>query len=559
MIRIDQLKCAPSKDDKGLIKAVTRKLGIRNDDILELGIIRKSLDARKKPELFSVYSIWVSTKNDEKILKKFKKDASVSLFTPNVYKHPECGNEMLEHRPVVVGMGPAGLFCAYELAIAGYRPIVIERGRCVEERKNDVKRFWESGVLDTASNVQFGEGGAGTFSDGKLATSVKDKEGRIHEVLKIFADNGAPFEILYEQMPHLGTDMLPVIVKSIREKIIENGGEVRFETKLTGIAVSDGRVASVTVEGRDGTTEEIPCEVLVLATGHSARDTYKMLYDSGLRMEQKPFAAGFRVQHPQKEINLDRYGSYEAAELLGASPYKVTANFGDRGVFSFCMCPGGYVVNASSEEGELCVNGMSYSGRDSANANSAIVVSIPISEYPSDHPLAGIEYQRNLEKKAYELAGGKIPAERYGDFRSAVNSAKSSTDDNNAAGNVSVHSETDVNDSSYEKFEPVFKGDYEWCDLTGIFDEGINRLFVDGMTSFAHTIRNFDAPEVIMAGVESRTSSPVRIPRDENMESSVSGIYPLGEGAGYAGGITSAAADGLRGAESVIRKYSPFK
>ena len=554
MIRIDQLKCTPSKDDKGLIKAVTRKLGIGKEDILELGIIRKSLDARKKPDLFSVYSIWVSTRNDEKILKKFKKDSSVSLFSPNTYKIPEHGNERLEHRPVIVGMGPAGLFCAYQLAIAGYRPLVIERGRCVEERKNDVKRFWETGVLDTASNVQFGEGGAGTFSDGKLATSVKDKDGRIHEVLKIFADNGAPFEILYEQMPHLGTDMLPGIVKSIREKIIENGGEVRFETKLTGIAVSDGKVASVTVEGRGGKTEEIPCGVLVLATGHSARDTYKMLYDSGLKMEQKPFAAGFRVQHPQKEINFDRYGSYEAAELLGASPYKVTANFGDRGVFSFCMCPGGYVVNASSEEGELCVNGMSYSGRDSANANSAIVVSIPVSEYPSDHPLAGIEYQRNLEKKAYELAGGMIPAERYGDFKNKVSGWKSEREDGSC-----VHKVNDGTVPSFTSFEPVFKGDYEWCDLTGIFDEGINRLFVDGMTSFAHTIRNFDAPEVIMAGVESRTSSPVRIPRDENMESSVSGIYPLGEGAGYAGGITSAAADGLRGAESVIRKYSPLK
>ena len=554
MIRIDQLKCAPSKDDKGLIKAVTRKLGIGKEDILELGIIRKSLDARKKPDLFSVYSIWVSTRNDEKILKKFKKDSSVSLFSPNTYKIPEHGNERLEHRPVIVGMGPAGLFCAYELALRGYRPLVIERGRCVEERKNDVKRFWETGVLDTASNVQFGEGGAGTFSDGKLATSVKDKDGRIHEVLKIFADNGAPFEILYEQMPHLGTDMLPGIVKSIREKIIENGGEVRFETKLTGIAVSDGKVASVTVEGRGGKTEEIPCGVLVLATGHSARDTYKMLYDSGLKMEQKPFAAGFRVQHPQKEINFDRYGSYEAAELLGASPYKVTANFGDRGVFSFCMCPGGYVVNASSEEGELCVNGMSYSGRDSANANSAIVVSIPVSEYPSDHPLAGIEYQRNLEKKAYELAGGRIPAERYGDFKNKVSGWKSEREDGSC-----VHKVSDGTVPSFTSFEPVFKGDYEWCDLTGIFDEGINRLFVDGMTSFAHTIRNFDAPEVIMAGVESRTSSPVRIPRDENMESSVSGIYPLGEGAGYAGGITSAAADGLRGAESVIRKYSSLK
>ncbi|MBP1585888.1 MAG: FAD-dependent oxidoreductase [Lachnospiraceae bacterium] len=548
MIRIDQLKCKPTKDDKGLIKALTKKLGIREEDIRELGIIRKSIDARKKPELYSVYSVWIDTGNDEKILKRFRKDASVSVFAPVVYKSPEPGSSILKNRPVIVGMGPAGLFCAYELAIKGYKPLVIERGRCVEQRRNDVKRFWETGVLDTSSNVQFGEGGAGTFSDGKLSTSVKDKDGRIHEVLSIFSDNGAPFSILYEQMPHLGTDILPGIVKSIREKIIENGGEVRFETRLTGIAMNDGRVTSVTVTDREGATEEIPCEVLVLATGHSARDTYKMLYENGLKMEQKPFAAGFRVQHPQKMINLDRYGSYEAAELLGASPYKVTANFEDRGVFSFCMCPGGYVVNASSEEGELCVNGMSYSGRDSANANSAIVVSIPVSEYPSEHPLAGIEYQRNLEKRAYELAGGRIPAQRYGEFKDAVIKKENST----------VSSGSSDDGCRGEGFEPVFKGEYEWCDLTGIFDDGINRLFVDGMTSFAHTIKNFDAPEVIMAGVESRTSSPVRIPRDENMESSISGIYPLGEGAGYAGGITSAAADGLRGAESIIRKYSPL-
>ena len=539
MIRIDQIKCTPTKDDKGLIKAVTRKLGIRQEDILELGIIRKSLDARKKPELYSVYSIWIKTSNDEKILKKCKKDSNVSQFSPVVYRLPEHGTEKLSNRPVIVGMGPAGLFCAYELAIAGYRPLVIERGRSVDERKNDVKRFWETGVLDTTSNVQFGEGGAGTFSDGKLATSVKDKDGRIHEVLKIFSDNGAPFDILYEQMPHLGTDMLPGIVKSIREKIISAGGEVRFETKLTGIMEEEEHIVSVTVEDKNGKREDIPCEVLFIATGHSARDTYKMLLDSGLKLEQKPFAAGFRVQHPQKEINLDRYGSYEAADLLGASPYKVTANFEDRGVFSFCMCPGGYVVNASSEEGELCVNGMSYSGRDSANANSAIVVSIPVSEYPSEHPLAGIEYQRELERKAFELAKGKIPAERYGDFKCSVTG--------------------EVKDVSSDCFEPVFKGDYEWCDLTGIFDEKINRLFVDGMTSFARTIKNFDAPEVIMAGVESRTSSPVRITRNENMEGSIGGIYPLGEGAGYAGGITSAAADGLRGAEAVIRRFKPFQ
>ena len=543
MIRIDQIKIKPSKDDRLLAGAVAGKLGIKTEDILDLGIIRKSLDARKKPDLYSVYSVWVRTSKDEKLLKRFRKDDKVSVFEPVKYRLPEPGTEILKNRPVIVGMGPAGLFCAYELAISGYRPVVLERGRAVEKRKEDVKRFWETGILDTVSNVQFGEGGAGTFSDGKLATSVKDKEGRIHEVLRIFTDNGAPYDILYDQMPHLGTDILPVIVKSMREKIISCGGEILFETKLSAVSVKENRITSVTAECEDGSIKEIPCDVLMLATGHSARDTYKMLYESGLKMEQKPFAAGFRVQHPQKMIDIDRYGSYDAAELLGASPYKLTSNFEGRGVFSFCMCPGGYVVNASSEEGETCVNGMSYSGRNSVSANSAIVVSIPVSEYGSDHPLAGIDFQRKLERKAYEAGGGRIPAERYGDFKKSVSGE--------AGGDHAT--------KAFEDFEPQFKGEYAWCDLSGIFDEGINELFVKGMTSFGHIIKDFDASEVIMAGVESRTSSPVRIPRNDDMESSVKGIYPLGEGAGYAGGITSAAADGLRGAEAIISKYSAFQ
>ena len=548
MIRIDQIKLQIFPSDDQLKNAAAGKLHIAPGEIKEFGIIRRSLDARKKPDLYHVYSLWVKTSGESKILNRFKKDANISHYEPAMFKLPSPGTEEIKGRVIVTGMGPAGLFCAYELALAGYKPLLIERGRSVDKRKEDVEKFWETGVLDTASNVQFGEGGAGTFSDGKLSTSIKDKSGRIPEVMKIFVENGAPEEILYEQMPHLGTDILPGIVQSIREKIISLGGKVRFETKLTGLGLEDGKLCKAVLES-DGKLEEVETSLLILATGHSARDTYKMLFDTGLKMEQKPFAAGFRVQHPQRLINADRYGSDEAADKLGASPYKVTANFEDRGVFSFCMCPGGYVVNSSSEDGQLVVNGMSYSGRSSANANSAIVVSIPTSLYPTDHPLAGIEYQTGIEKKAYELGNGKIPSEKYGDFKKSVTG---STDPGDGRENAEDRSEIYFRD-----FAPEFKGDYAEADLTGIFDTEINELFVKGMTHFGTLIKGFDNPKAVMAGVESRTSSPVRIPRDnETLEASISGIFPIGEGAGYAGGITSAAADGIRCAQSIIERFA---
>ena len=460
MIRIDQIKLQIFPSDDQLISAAAGKLHISPREISEFGIIRRSLDARKKPDLYHVFSLWVKTSNESKILSRFKKDANISYYEPAVFKLPSPGTEEIKGRVIVTGMGPAGLFCAYELALAGYKPLLIELGRSVDKRKKDVEKFWETGVLDTSSNVQFGEGGAGTFSDGKLSTSIKDKSGRIPEVMKIFVENGAPEEILYEQMPHLGTDILPDIVKSIRDKIVELGGEVRFETKLSGIVTDNGKLDKAILES-EGKTEDVETSLLILATGHSARDTYRMLFESGLKMEQKPFAAGFRVQHPQKLINADRYGSDEAADKLGASPYKVTANFEDRGVFSFCMCPGGYVVNSSSEEGQLVVNGMSYSKRGSANANSAIVVSIPTSLYSTDHPLAGIDYQTDLEKKAYELGKGKIPAEKYGDFKNSVIENSGMPDaPYESAGRSGMY---------FKDFAPEFKGEYAEADLTGIF------------------------------------------------------------------------------------------
>jgi uncharacterized FAD-dependent dehydrogenase len=555
MLRLDQIKIRVDDGQPDIRRAVCSKLKISDSDITDIGIIRRSLDARKKPDLFYVYSIFAECRNEDKLLKKFSGDANVSSYRKKEYLLPESGSEKLTDSPLIVGMGPAGLFCAYELARAGFKPLVIERGRCVEDRARDVERFWETGVLDPSSNVQFGEGGAGTFSDGKLSTSVKDKDGRISEVLKTFVEFGAPEEIVYDHMPHLGTDILPGIVKNIRNRIIELGGEVRFETCLTDIELADGKISSVTVSDDSGNEEKIKTSILVLAIGHSARDTYKVLFDSGLNMEQKPFAAGFRVQHPQSLINKNQYGDIKFADILGASPYKLTANFGDRGVFSFCMCPGGYVVNSSSEDGGTVVNGMSYSGRDSANANSAIVVSIPVSDYPSDHPLAGIDYQRELERRAYKAASGKIPAQRYGEFRKAVESSVSAA----SSGIDSISVSTGIETDNVPDIEPVFKGSYEWCDLSGIFADNINELFIKGMTRFGKVINGFDSPEAILAGVESRTSSPVRIPRDDELQSSIKGIIPLGEGAGYAGGITSAAIDGIRGAEMIIKRYRVFE
>ncbi len=541
MIRIDQLKVNVDNKTFDLKSIAAKKLGVDVSSITELGIIRRSVDARKKPVLFYIFSVWVRCTGEEKILKRSSKDRDISFYEKKEYCLPSPGEAELKHRPVVVGLGPAGLFCALKLAEAGFTPLVIERGRSVEKRKEDVEKFWQTGVLDKTSNVQFGEGGAGTFSDGKLTTSIKDKSGRVTEVLNVFVKHGAPDEIRYDHMPHLGTDVLPGIIKSIREKIIVLGGEVRFECKLTGIKTEDGKITGILAESGNK-TEEIPCEVLVLATGHSSRDTYKMLFDAGLTMEQKPFACGFRVQHRQSLINRSQYGDERYAEILGAAPYKLTADFDGRGVFSFCMCPGGYVVNSSSEDGMTVVNGMSYSGRNSENANSAIVVSIPVSEYPSDHPLAGIDYQVNLEKKAFELGGGLIPVQRYGDFKAKVTGEKVSCDTEDP-----------------EEISPVFKGGFRTADLTEIFDEEINNLFVNGMTRFGRMIPGFDSPGCIMAGVESRTSSPVRIPRNDELMGSVEGIIPIGEGAGYAGGITSAAADGLKGAETIIRKFRPLQ
>ena len=449
-------------------------------------------------------------------------------------------------RICIIGAGPAGLFCGYELAKAGFKPVILERGADVDKRCEIVDKFWTSGLLDVKTNVQFGEGGAGTFSDGKLNTMVKDKEGRGAEALDIFVKHGAPERIKYESKPHIGTDILKDVVKNVRQSIIDDGGEVYFESQVTELILDDGGV----LKGLKVGEKNFECDAAVLAIGHSARDTFKMLYDKKVEMQPKPFAVGFRVEHPQSLINKSQYGIADS-KALPAAPYKLTTTTREgRGVYSFCMCPGGYVVNASSEEGMLAVNGMSYSKRDGKNANSAIIITVDPKDFGSDHVLAGVEFQCGLEKKAFELAGGKIPVEFYGDFRSAV-----SGQDKAIGSNIDRKQIHDEQDNPDEFCQPQMKGAYEFAPVHEILPGELNSAFVEGMENFGRIIKGYNDERAIVSGVESRTSSPVRINRDEDGESvNVKELFPCGEGAGYAGGIMSAAMDGIRTAELVARK-----
>lgn len=535
MLRINQLKLPVGHTQDMLVKRIREVLGCREEP--EWSIVRRSLDARKKPQLFYVYTIDVRVSGEARILKKCK-NGQLQSVKPFSYVFPvkAVGNEP---RPVIIGMGPAGLFCGYMLAKAGFKPILLERGKAVTERKKDVERFWETGILDPESNVQFGEGGAGTFSDGKLNTLVKDKYGRNREVLRIFTEHGAPEEILYDYKPHIGTDLLSQIVMRMRQHMIDLGAEIRFETKVTEVLSRDGRLCGLRLHNG----EILKTDCAVLAIGHSARDTFYMLHEKGVRMEAKPFAVGFRVEHPQELINWSQYGTTKAGEL-GSAVYKVTAAAeGQRGVYSFCMCPGGYVVNASSEEGCLAVNGMSYSRRDGQNANSAIIVTISPEDYGAkEDPLSGVEFQRRIERNAYQAAGGKVPVERYGDFKRAV-CGESEPEE--------ATKEDPVIQTVFEDMKPAVRGQWAYAPVHEILPEELNRAFVGGMEEFGRKLKGFARDEVLLEGVESRTSSPVRIMRDETLQASLLGLYPCGEGAGYAGGITSAAMDGILVAELV--------
>ena len=543
MIRVDNIKLPTDHTEKDLRvkleKILKPEKNSKRSEHKELTyrILRQSIDARKKPEIFYVYSVAVETgepEREEKIIRNLR-NRNVSKYAPLKYELPSgTGKSELKGSPVIVGSGPAGLFCAYVLCRCGYAPIVLERGECVEERIKSVENFWNTGVLKTDSNVQFGEGGAGTFSDGKLNTGVNDKKGRNQYVLDTFVSFGAPEEISYKSKPHIGTDILIDVVRNMREYIKENGGCFRFDTKMTGIETDDKGVCAVLAGD-----QRIETNCLVLAIGHSARDTFKMLRDLGIEMVQKDFAVGLRIQHPQDMIDRSQYGmNTEDCRRKGlpAADYKLVNHTSNgRNVYTFCMCPGGYVVNASSEAGRLAVNGMSYSGRNSLNANSAVIVGVGRDDFASNDVLAGMEFQRRIEEKAYKLGNGRIPVQNLGDFRGDDKSA-------GQAGTV-----------------PCFKGGYEYADLRELFTEDITEALIESIDKFSYTIKDFARTDALLAGVESRTSSPVRILRNEELVGSLEGLYPCGEGAGYAGGITSAAMDGIKVAEKITEKYKPIE
>lgn len=535
MLRINQLKLPVGHTREELLTSVKKIL--RCEEIPKIAVVRRSVDARKRPELYFNYILNVTVKNQAKIYRRCNKN-QVSLWEEKSYRFPVSSYDG-EVRPVIIGTGPAGLFCGYMLAKAGFCPVLLERGEPVESRTKSVHSFWETGKLNPDSNVQFGEGGAGTFSDGKLNTLVKDKYGRNQKVLSLFVEAGAPPEILYDHKPHIGTDILSRVVKNLRCKIEDMGGKVRFGAKVTDIECESKKVTGVIINQ----TERLSTEYVVLAPGHSARDTFAMLYEKGVKMEAKPFAVGMRVEHPQEMINLSQYGKARE-EILGNAPYKVTAKTsGGRGVYSFCMCPGGYVVNASSEEGRLAVNGMSDSRRDGKNANSAIIVSVTPEDYGSGHPLAGVEFQRRLEERAFAAAGGKVPVEKYGDYRKAFAYKAATQEKKEESGGDSFQIPDD--------FTPCIRGEWEFGKVHEILPEELGEAFMEGMEQFGRVIRGFNDRNTLVEGMESRTSSPVRILRDETLQSSLEGLYPCGEGAGYAGGITSAAMDGIRVAEQV--------
>ena len=540
MIRINQMKLNIAHTPADLERKILKTLRIKREDLQDFQIRRQSIDARKKPDLYYVYSVDVTVKDEAKVKKSVKSGQVQFQVKQDAYHFETTGTKQLSHRPVIIGTGPAGLFCGYMLASHGYRPILLERGADVEQRTKDVETFWKSGKLDPVSNVQFGEGGAGTFSDGKLNTLVKDKFGRNHEVLRIFVKHGAPESITYQSKPHIGTDVLSAVVKKMREYICEKGGEVRFHSQVTDIqTVSDnGETILRKLEVYDSekkATYLLDTALAVLAIGHSARDTFSMLYHHGLPMQPKAFAVGVRMEHPQEMINQDQYGKNYPSSLP-AAPYKLTANLANgRGVYTFCMCPGGYVVNASSEEHRLAVNGMSYSRRDGQNANTAVIVTVTPEDFGSAHPLAGIEFQRKLEEAAYREGDGNVPVQLFGDF------CENRTTEQLGA------------------VIPQIKGMYTFANVRNIFPEIIADSLEEGILAFDHKLPGYARYDAVVSGVESRTSSPVRIVRDQSLQSEIRGIYPCGEGAGYAGGITSAAMDGIKVAEMIASIYRPFK
>ncbi len=531
MIRISQLKLPYDHSPEALLLAAAKELRVPSEAIRSYRVVKRSIDARKKDNILFIYTLDVETDKEERTVKR-SGSRKAGIAADRSYIFPASGSERLSAPPLIVGSGPAGLFCGLMLAQAGYGPVILERGARVDRRRRVVEDFWRNGILDPRTNVQFGEGGAGTFSDGKLNTVLRDPAGRGKKVLDVFVEHGADPSILWDARPHIGTDVLAEVVKNIRNHIIALGGRVMFETQMTGLTVENGRVTGIRAESAEGEKLGIPARAVVLAIGHSARDTFSMLHGQGVPMEPKPFAVGLRIQHPQKMIDESQYGRTDA--LLGPASYKLTHQTAEgRGVYSFCMCPGGYVVDASSEEGFLAVNGMSNHGRDGKCANSALIVTVTPADFGESGPLAGIGFQRRLEEKAFLYGNGRIPVQLFGDFR---------------AGRRSLQ---------FGDVEPQFMGRTEFADLREVLPRTLSEAISEGILEFEKKIHGFSRYDAILAGVESRTSSPVRILRGDDYESGIRGLFPCGEGAGYAGGITSAAMDGIKVAEEIAARYRP--
>ena len=529
MIRIKNVKLKYGEDKNSLLDKACKKIRIQKENVESYSIFRESLDVRKKDNIFYIYTLDLKVKNESKILKA-NKNPDVTMAEYIKYEYPKADIKP-NTRPIVVGFGPAGMFAALILAQTGFKPIVFERGRDADNRLKDIEKLRTEGILNPNSNVQFGEGGAGTFSDGKLNTRIKNP--RSSKVMEEFVLNGAPEEILYAHNPHIGTDRLVGVVKNIRERIISLGGEIHFESCITDIKTENGKIKSVVVNN----DKEIPCDDVILSVGHSARDTFEMLYKKDIKMIQKPFAMGARIEHKQSMINKSQYGDEKKAEYFGPAEYKLTYTASNkRGVYTFCMCPGGYVVPAASEENMSAVNGMSYYDRGGENANSALLVQIFPEDFGTDHPLGGMYMQRELEKKAFEMAGGgyKVPAQSVGDF-------------------LNKNSEP-----QFEHIKTTYKPDITLCDLDRLFPEYMTDAMREGIVAMGRKIKGFDSPDALLIAPESRSSSPVRIERNADNFFSVSaeGLYPCGEGAGYAGGIVSAAVDGISAAEMVVKRYN---
>ncbi len=527
MLRLTEIKLPLDHAQDAIKTAILKKLQISPDDLISYSIFKRSYDARKKEEIILVYILDVGTTQEKRLLQRFKKDPRVMVTPDTSYRHVAQASSHLAVRPIVIGTGPCGMFAALTLAQMGFCPIVLERGKAVKERTADTFGFWrKKGDLNPESNAQFGEGGAGTFSDGKLYSQVRDSQHHGRKVLTELVNAGASPEILYVNKPHIGTFKLVGIVEKMRATIESLGGEIRFQSRVEDIHIAQGRVQGVTL----ASGEYIRSDHVVLAVGHSARDTFQMLFDRGVYLEAKPFSIGFRVEHPQSLIDQCRFGAQAGHRLLGAADYKLVHHSSNgRSVYSFCMCPGGLVVAAASEPGRLVTNGMSQYSRNERNANSAIVVGITPDDYPG-HPLAGINFQRHLEERAFELGGGTYdaPGQLVGDFIA------------------------DRPSQELGAVRPSYTPGVHLGDLSLSLPDYAIEAIREALPAFGKQIKGFDMNDAVLTGVETRTSSPIRIKRRENGQSlNTEGLYPAGEGAGYAGGILSAGIDGIKAAEAV--------